>query len=124
MKKSGEHLQIGNNAEQAAAALLSDNGYKIVTRNYRCRFGEIDIIALSGSHLVFIEVRHRRPSTFGTGAESVTPSKQRRIIATAKHYLSKGKFSTLPCRFDIISSSPTDNGMLELQWLKNAFQLN
>jgi putative endonuclease len=107
---------LGKFAENRAEALLKSAGLVIETRNWRCRQGEIDLIAREGSVLVFVEVRSRKHSEFGTAADSVTLSKQRRIIMAARHYL-----ATLPatpaCRFDVIT---LDKGR-EPEWIKSAF---
>lgn len=117
---------IGDNAEQAACRYLQKQRLNLIARNYRCRFGEIDIIARSADHLVFVEVRYRNNKRYGSGAETVTTAKQRRIILTARHYLSYEAgghhCAELPCRFDVIEASPADNGELLLNWLPNAFQ--
>lgn len=113
---------LGRLAEQQAGLLVQKNGYRIIERNYRCRLGELDIIALKEQQLVFIEVRHRSKPQFGSGLESVDPHKQQRLIAAAQHFLSRGKYPHHHCRFDIISSRPGGDGKLDLQWLENAFQ--
>ncbi|MEX1668462.1 YraN family protein [Zhongshania guokunii] len=116
----------GKRAELAAGCYLEKHKLKIIERNYRCRLGEIDIIALSTTHLVFVEVRYRHSNSFGSGAESVTLRKQQRIMLTARHYLGSracsAKYRELPCRFDVIEASPEKNGELHFNWLPNAFQ--
>jgi putative endonuclease len=116
----------GKRAEQAACQFLKKQQLKIISRNYRCRFGEIDIVARSANHLVFVEVRYRSNKHYGTGAETVTTAKQQRIMLTARHYLSQEVGSKpdaeLPCRFDVIEACSADNGELRLNWLQNAFQ--
>lgn len=78
---------LGNFGESAATAYLMRQGYTILQRNWRCRSGEIDIIAQRGDELVFVEVRTRRNATFGSAEESLTPSKQRRLITLASTYV-------------------------------------
>lgn len=112
-----DHLAAGKQAEAQAEQFLCQQGLKLVERNYRCKLGEIDLIMRDGDSLVFVEVRLRRHSGFGSAAESVTPQKQRKLILAAQHYLQHaGK--NQPCRFDIVGldqqSPPT--------WLKNAFE--
>jgi putative endonuclease len=113
---------IGKRSEQAACQFLQENKIKIVDKNYRCRFGEIDIIGLSEHHLVFFEVRHRQSNKFGSAAETVDTRKQQRIILTARHYLGRGKYTELPCRFDVIEVMAKTSGELSFNWLDNAFQ--
>jgi len=89
---------------------------RLVTRNYRSRFGEIDLIMQEGAILVFVEVRKRGSKNFGGAAASIDTRKQTKIVSTAQHYLSTLK-RIPPCRFDVVLIS-TGN---ELEWLKNAF---
>ena len=93
---------IGDLAEGLAARFLEQQGLKVLTRNFRCRGGEIDLICRNGRTLVFVEVRLRRNSAFGGAAESITNSKQRRIILAAQHYLAANVKTECACRFDCI----------------------
>lgn len=112
----------GAQAERGAQRLLKNQHLTILHKNYRSRFGEIDIIALSESHLIFVEVRYRHSTAFGSPAETVTNKKQQRIILTARHFLSRGEYAELPCRFDVIEVSKGECGKLRFNWLTNAFQ--
>lgn len=107
----------GREAEQHAAALLGRRGLKEVCRNYRCRGGEIDLIMRDGEHLVFIEVRYRSRSDYGSAAETVHGTKQQRLALAAQHYLQKSGFGG-PCRFDVVAI----DGDEEPRWLQDAFQ--
>jgi putative endonuclease len=83
--------------------------------------GEIDLILEDGDCLVFAEIRYRKSSNFGTGAETVTRAKQMRIIQTASRYLQyHEQRATQPCRFDVVSMGKV-NGELEINWIRNAF---
>ena len=117
---------IGKQAEQSACRYLEKQNLQIITKNYRCRLGEIDIIARSAEHLVFVEVRYRSNSNFGSAAATVDIRKQRRIILTARHYLGSAAgglhYRELPCRFDVIEACPDNSGKLAFNWLTNAFQ--
>ena len=108
---------LGKFAENRAEKMLAAAGLRTLHRNYRCRQGEIDIIAQDGDTLVFVEVRSRSRRDYGSAAESITAAKQRRIIAAARHYL-----STLPrmpaCRFDAVVLDGED----EPVWIKSAFE--
>ena len=108
--------QIGTEKEQLAGAYLEKNGYEIIEYNYRCRQGEIDIIAKDGEYLVFCEVKYRSKMTSGTPFEAVDYKKQRTISRCALFYITKKHFENSPCRFDVVSV--TDQ---EIQVLKNAF---
>jgi putative endonuclease len=113
-------VRLGRSGEIAAAAELGRRGYKIVASNYRGPHGEIDLIARDGNCLVFVEVRSRRTNDFGTPAESVTPAKQRKIAATAQHYLDENKIKDVNCRFDVVEVMPRD-GKLVAEVMTNAF---
>lgn len=107
----------GSAAEALAATWLEHRGLRIVARNYACRTGEIDLIALDGETLVFVEVRLRRSYAFGGAAESINRAKQLRILSAARHYLMKKPEQ--PCRFDVIVLDALAADRVE--WLKNAF---
>lgn len=83
---------------------LEKEGYRVLERNFRYRQGEIDIIALDGDFLVFLEVKYRKDDRMGTGAEAVGPAKQRRIVRCAQYYLMRHpEYGSSLCRFDVIS---------------------
>jgi len=107
----------GAAAEELAAAFLEREGLKILERNYRCKFGEIDLIAQSGTTTVFVEVRARTSERFGGAAESITAAKRRRIVAAARHYLANRRVARA-CRFDVVllrGSGPA------IEWIPDAF---
>jgi len=107
----------GQHAENLAALFLQQQGLKLVARNYRCRFGEIDLIARDGKTLVFVEVRMRASDQFGGAAASITAGKRHKLLRTARHYLA-GATRTPACRFDALLVNGADNSV---EWLKNAF---
>jgi len=108
---------IGDQAESTAEKFLQNNKLKIIERNYRSRLGEIDIIAEDKGTLVFIEVKFRKSISHGLPYETVTASKQCKIIRTAESYLQKSRCSSnKACRFDVISIHNQD-----INWIKNAF---
>lgn len=107
----------GAPAENLAAAFLERQGLSILARNYRCRFGEIDLVASSGAALVFVEVRARESGAFGGAAGSITAAKRRRIVAAARHYLAKHGVRRA-CRFDVVLIQGRDQ---EIEWLTDAF---
>ena len=108
---------LGKFAENRAEKMLVTAGLRILDRNYRCRQGEIDLIAQDGDTLVFVEVRSRGRQDYGSAAESITPKKQRRIIAAARHYLASSP--NMPaCRFDVVT---LDEGK-EPEWIRSAFE--
>ena len=106
-------------AEKLAATFLSTHGLKLVTQNYHCRFGEIDLIMRDANTLVFIEVRLRSNKQFGSAAASITPQKQQKLMLTAQHYLQQHPEKN-PCRFDVLLMDKVDIGAIT--WLKNALE--
>lgn len=109
---------IGRDKERLAERFLIARGLRLIARNHRCRVGEIDLVMRDGDTLVFVEVRYRRSTRHGTPAESVGPRKQRRLALAAAHYLQRHP-TMLPCRFDLISMTGTD----DIQWVKHAFMV-
>jgi putative endonuclease len=112
----------GLEAEKLAATFLANHGLKLVTQNYHCRFGEIDLIMTDAKTLVFIEVKLRSSSQFGGAAASITPQKQQKMILTAQHYLQQHvkNQSQTACRFDAILMKKADLNSIE--WIRNAFE--
>jgi putative endonuclease len=109
---------LGKLAEARAEAFLKRRGLSLESRNFRCRFGEIDLIMRDrDGTLVFVEVRSRSRGDFGSAAESITPAKQRRIILAAKHYI-YGLAIEPTCRFDVVAM---DRGQTEPIWIRDAF---
>lgn len=98
--------QIGNAAEDAAARFLVERGYVLLARNYTIRGAEIDIIARDGDAIVFVEVKYRRTTHYGTPGEHVTLAKRRRICLAAMHWLQAGGQSNAPVRFDVVDVVP------------------
>jgi putative endonuclease len=113
--------RIGSDAEDRAAACIEAAGLQIVARNWRCRAGELDIVAreagASGS-LVFVEVRARASGAFGGARASVTPAKQLRLARAAELFRIVTHNDHRPCRFDVIA---IEGGALE--WIRDAFQV-
>lgn len=107
----------GRRAEEQAAAFLEAQGLTVIARNYRCRFGEIDLIARDGAALVFVEVRMRSGSAFGGAAASITATKRDKLLRTARHYLAAlGREPA--CRFDAVLLAGDESAPV---WLKNVF---
>jgi putative endonuclease len=112
---------VGRRGEEAAVRFLHEQGYRVVERNYRCRFGEIDLIARDGETLAFIEVKTRRSQAFGPPALAVTIEKQRHLVKASQIYLAeRGKAHEL-CRFDVVTIE-MDAQTLQIEIIKNAFQ--
>ena len=98
----------GERGEERAAKMLVRRGYKILVRNYRCRHGEIDIIAFHRGEIVFVEVKSRTTDEKGSGLEAVTERKQRKIARVASQFLAERRLSERPCRFDVVAVALSD----------------
>lgn len=115
-----DRQKLGRDNEALAEKFLVKKGMAIRARNYRCRAGEIDLIAQHRGALVFVEVRYRGRNSLATGEESVTRTKQRRIIRAAQHYLLTTQLDC-PCRFDVLAINQTLLGLTTINWIDNAF---
>ena len=103
MSRDPDRAELGALGERLAAKHLEGKGYRILERNFRCRMGEIDLIALRGNDLVFTEVTLRKDASHGEAREFVTASKQRKLLMTAEYYLSARPWAQeLQARFDVI----------------------
>ncbi|HHU17795.1 MAG: YraN family protein [Anaerovoracaceae bacterium] len=95
-------MSIGSYGEDLAERFLINKGYKILERNFRCRLGEIDIIAMDGTVLVFIEVKTRRNQKFGLPCEAITSEKFRHLKKAATYYAMVSSMETYDMRIDVI----------------------
>ena len=113
--------QRGAHAEDLACRFLLEHGLRLLACNYRCRRGEIDLIMQDRGNLVFVEVRYRRQSRYGSGLESVKPRKQQRIVHCATQFLQcHPQRAQQPARFDVVALRP-DNDGTRIEWIRNAF---
>ena len=97
------HLRPGEAGEDHACVFLRGAGFRVLERNFRCRSGEVDVIATDGDTVVFVEVKERHGDTHGEGHESVTFGKRRRLVRAAVLYASRKGLSESPLRFDVVS---------------------
>lgn len=112
----------GQLAEAEACEFLQQQGLQLLERNYRCRQGEIDLIMTDGKYTIFVEVRYRSNTSFGSGAETVDRRKQQKLITTASYFLQNNRqLAQQPARFDVISMSQGTNGSA-IDWIQDAFQ--
>lgn len=119
---SSSRQNIGRKGEDVAAKYLETRGYKIVDKNFRTRFGEIDIVARDKGSIVFIEVKSRTGTGYGIPASAVTPKKQRQISRVALLYIAEHNLGDSPARFDVVSVLFTgSNSRVEL--ITDAFEL-
>jgi putative endonuclease len=96
--------------EDAACRHLEAAGFRVLTRNFRCRAGEIDVVARDGETTVFVEVKHRRSASHGAGHESVTSGKRRRLVMAARLYAARYGLTESPLRFDVVSIDEEPGG--------------
>lgn len=116
---------IGNSGEDIAVKKLKKLGYKIIERNFNVpRIGEIDIIAKDEDYLVFVEVRLRKNTLHGSGAETVDVFKQRKITKAALMYMKVHNLNNVPARFDVVSITGDAKGEHTIEIIKNAFDAN
>jgi len=97
------NLYLGKAGEDLALDFLSGRGYRVISRNYRTRFGEIDIIAYDGPAVCFIEVKTRSQARFGAPEEAVQRRKQRHMVKAATYFLTSNDLLESPSRFDVVS---------------------
>jgi putative endonuclease len=118
-----DRKEAGDAAEMAALEYLRERGLRLITRNYRCKMGEIDLIMLDGPILALIEVRARSSLDFGGAAASVGYRKQRRLIQAFRHLLmTRADLRKLRARFDVVAFEQPGNGRPRIEWLKDAFR--
>lgn len=121
---TAEKKRLGERGEDAAAAYLERAGMTVIERNWRCRAGEIDIIALDGSTLVLCEVKTRRTAAKGTPEDAVTPAKQRTYGKLAAAYLQQAGAEPVEVRFDVISILVIAEDRALLRHHRAAFAVN
>ncbi len=124
---SGDRLDTGRIGEQWCVEFLKKKGYKIVERNFRCRYGEIDVVARDGDTLVFIEVKTRRSRGFGLPKDSLDARKKRRIITASMNFLRKAavvdpSLQECPVRFDVVGIELGQGGYA-VEHIQNAFEV-
>lgn len=118
-KAKPHHLLRGQWAEDEALKYLIRQDLKLICRNYHSKYGEIDLIMQEKNILVFVEVRFRKSNRYGSAMESITHSKQTKIINTTNYYLATHP-NKCPIRFDTIAIS-LDQKKEIINWIKNAF---
>lgn len=112
----------GSQAEQAAVEYLLQKGLRLVTTNYRCKLGEIDIIMREDKKLIFVEVRQKYKTRFGNAASTITPQKQQNVRQAARCYLHQHSLThKVACRFDVIAIDGDWRNHDNFSWIKQAF---
>lgn len=114
---------LGRHAEALALEHLKGCGLRLVTRNFRCRLGEIDLVMRDGTCLVFVEVRYRKASRFASASESVDFRKQRKLLGAASFFVTRhARFRDVPMRFDVVALDGPSRDRIRLQWIRDAFR--
>jgi putative endonuclease len=113
---------LGARGEKLAVQYLQKKGYKVIERNYRCQWGEIDLVARDKGTLIFVEIKSRSSSGFGLPQDAVDRFKQEKLIQVAKAYMAEHHLQeTIPARFDVVAVKLTPAGP-EMELIKDAFQ--
>lgn len=110
--------QTGQQFEMLACQYLRQHGLQLLAQNVSCRLGELDLVMQDGACLVFVEVKYRQHSQFGSASATVTASKQHKLRRAASWYLQQQHWQG-PARFDVVAIS--GEAPYTLDWLKNAF---
>ncbi len=114
---------VGGQGEDLAADYLRKQRFSILARNFRCKGGEVDIVAKEGRTFVFVEVKTRRNAIYGPPQLAVTPFKQRQIAKAALTWLLKNGQESAPARFDVIAIMLAAGESAKIDHIKNAFDL-
>jgi putative endonuclease len=110
----------GAAAESLARQYLERHGLRLITQNWLCRRGELDLVMLDGDTVVFVEVRYRRHVAWGGALESVDGRKRERLVTAAQTFLQQeSRWTRHPCRFDVVAVSGSTTPKLD--WIRNAF---
>lgn len=118
----GSRMELGSKGEELAVAFLKQRGYTILEKNFRCKFGEIDIIALERKTLVFVEVKTRSSLGFGSPQTSVTQKKQDQLTKVALFYLQKKQLFNREARFDVVAVE-LNSAKRQIELIRNAFEI-
>lgn len=116
-----DRVQLGRWGETVAATFLESNGYRILSRNWRTRHGEIDLVTQVGETIAFIEVKTRRGSGFGLPEEALTTNKASRLMSLAQEYVAQNDLDDVDWRIDLVAVELDQNGkLLRCEHIPNA----
>lgn len=115
-------IALGKTGEDVAVSFLKKTGFKILERNFRCRYGEIDIIAVEKGTLVFAEVKTRKTEKYGLPQSAVDFRKQRQLSKIASYYIAEKRLKNTPARFDVVGISLFENET-KIELIRNAFEV-
>ena len=117
-------IKLGKEGEEAAVKFLQSRGYRILTRNFKNKLGEIDIVAKEAETICFIEVKTRTSDVFGSPFDAISKLKQHKLSKVAVSYLKTNNLMNNDARFDIVSITKDSQGNDNIEVLKNAFELS
>ena len=123
MRNAEDNKSLGARGEEIAAVFLTGRKFVILERNFRCKGGEVDIVAREGKTFVFVEVKTRRTLSFGPPQASVTPFKQRQISKAALTWLAKNRLEGALARFDVVAILLRDQAAPRIEHFPDAFNL-
>ena len=115
-------INTGKQGEALAVEFLEKNGYRVLENNFRCRYGELDIVAIDGEIIAFVEVKTKTNNRFGPPKLAVDLRKQRQLSKTAMMYLTQKRLNDCPARFDVVGISIMED-KTEVELIRNAFEL-
>lgn len=124
VKAKTGNKKLGEEGEEIAVAFLKGRKYAVLERNFRCKCGEVDIVARDGKTLVFVEVKTRRTASYGPPQASVTSFKQRQIAKAALTWLASKKMQDIPARFDVVAIIMREHEVPHIEHIQNAFELS
>ncbi len=113
---------LGARGETLAESFLLKQGYEILDKNYRCKIGEIDIVAKRGNRVAFVEVKARKTNLRGRPEEAVNDIKQKKLLSLASWYLKEKRIQNAFVEMDVVAVSWAENGKPEIKWIQNAFE--
>jgi putative endonuclease len=117
------HLSLGERGEMVAWNFLARAGYKILEKNYRCKIGEMDVVAEKNGRISFIEIKTRSDLFFGLPEESVHPAKQRKLVQLAKWYLKDKRIENVPVSFEVLAIVWKGKEEPQIRLIENAFDV-
>jgi putative endonuclease len=119
-----QHIDNGRTAETLARHFLTERGLTVVTTNYRCRFGELDLVMRQAELLIIVEIRYRHQATFGGPIASISAAKQRKIAIATQHFIRRyPAYRDAPVRFDVVGLSGTLHKP-DIHWITGAFTMD
>ena len=115
-------LSLGDRGEMAACGFLKEKGYEILEKNYKCKIGEIDVIARRAGRLAFIEIKTRTSVQFGMPQEAVDLKKQEKIFKLAQWYMKEKKLEKIPVAFDVVAILWREGEAPQVRLIADAFE--